>query len=116
MIYNHPDLWRNQSDAKRITITITGTGSTNYCYVEINGVKYTSAKNITIAEGTEVSVYVGTNVSYVANTNCYVKMDGTTVHKGAGTYTFCPTSDCSIELVFKSTGYVSHGHAVITTT
>lgn len=116
MIYNHPDLWRNQSDAKTITITITGTGSTRYCYVEINGVKYTSAKNITIAEGTEVSVYVDTNLSQMANMNCSIEMDGTTVQKGVGTYTFCPTSDCSIELIYTSKNYVVYGEAVITTT
>lgn len=42
-----------------ITVTISGTGGSKYCYVTINGTKYQSAATVQIEPGTVISAYVG---------------------------------------------------------
>lgn len=37
------------------TVTITGTGASSYAYVQIDGVKYTSATVLTVPVGTEIT-------------------------------------------------------------
>ena len=50
-------LWEAQSN--EVTITIAGTGNASYCYVSINGVKYTSAATLTVERGTVITCYTG---------------------------------------------------------
>lgn len=40
------------------TVSITGTGNTNYAYVEVNGVTYTSAATLNVPYGTEIVCHV----------------------------------------------------------
>ena len=42
-----------------ITVTISGTGGYNYCYVTINGTKYYRSATLQIEPGTVISAYVG---------------------------------------------------------
>ena len=91
----------------KITVKITGTGNSTYCYAKINETKYTSATTLEIEPETEISVTVGGS-SAIGNMKSYVYLNGVQVAKGANsraTYTFMP--DCSvvnIELVGSGNG------------
>ena len=87
-------------------------------YITINGVKYTSAfNNVPIEEGTQISLKVSVSHSDQAY-RCYVKLNGTTVQDGGGTYYFTPTNNCTINIIehaaFANWTYISYWTAEIT--
>lgn len=67
-------------------------------YATINSVKYTSAFDVPIDKGTQISLKVSASHSD-QQYRCYVTLNGTTVQSGAGTYYFTPTNDCQITFV-----------------
>jgi hypothetical protein len=81
-------------------VTITGTGSTNMCYVEINGTVYTSATTLAVEAGTTIKCYArstSTSVnSWVAVNSKYVlepSSDGS-----FRTYEHTVTKNCTVKL------------------
>lgn len=88
------------------TVTITGSGNANSCYVTINGVKYTSATTLEVDSGTVIGATVGAGY-YGAS----VSLNGTTVQNGAGTYNHTVNAPCTINL-----SYSMYGASTITIT
>lgn len=86
-------------------VALSGTFSSSYGYVTIDGTKYTSAQTLTVAEGTSVTVYCGASLPFLLSA-ATIKLNGTTVAEGtytngaaaAAEYTFSVTNNCSIEL------------------
>ena len=86
-------------------VALSGTFSSSYGYVTIDGTKYTSAQTLTVAEGTSVTVYCGASLPFMLG-GATIKLNGTTVAEGtynkgeaaAAEYTFSVTNNCSIEL------------------
>ena len=94
------------------TVTITGSGSSSWCYVTINGTKYTSAASVKVESGATVQITVGGDVAKY----CYVSLDGTNVLSGSGTYTYTVTEDCSMKLAMTvHETYYTCGSVEITT-
>lgn len=57
MIYNRPELMKKGSDTATITITGSSSAAANnncLCYVEIEGVQYTSEATIAVPKGTQM--------------------------------------------------------------
>lgn len=102
----------NQPTTKEYTVNITGTGSSTYCYVTINGTKYTSAKTLTVPEGTKISCTVSVAVGGYDG-NAYVTLNGTKVLSQKGTYQYTVTSNCTIQLNYNGT--LTIGNIAITT-
>ena len=87
-------------------------------YATINGIKYTSkTENIPIRAGTQISLKVSASHSD-QQYKCSVKLNGTIVQNGAGTYYFTPTKDCKIKFRFYSAfvnwTYINYWTAEIT--
>lgn len=106
MIYNYPPLRRRQTPpASELTLTLSGKFSASYGYVEIDGVKYTSAQTLSLPASTKVTVYCGCDKSYYG-TNAEIYLNGTSVAEGTytegATYTFTLTDNCTIN--FSSQG------------
>ena len=99
------------------TITLSGSGSPSYCYVTINGTKYTSAGTYTVNKGDTIvcGVYGRSSTYYGA-----VTVDGTQVLKvtsmSTETYTYTVTEDVNISLSYTSTSSRRNGRITITTT
>ena len=77
----------------KIQVNITGRGDTSYCYVTINGTKYTDTTTLEIEAGTEISVYATSNYAdsaAIAN----IELNGITVASGdageGASYSFTP--------------------------
>ncbi|MBO5715601.1 MAG: hypothetical protein J6S23_04310 [Clostridia bacterium] len=89
---------------KEYAVTLSGTFSSSYGYVTINGTKYTTATTVNVAEGTAVSVYVaGTYTNYDGLAN--VTLNGTKVQNGKGTYNHTVTSNCKITMSYSQSSY-----------
>lgn len=85
-------------------VVLSGDFSSSYGYVTIDGTKYTSAKTVTVAKGTSVTVYCKASSS-LGKKQCKITLNGTTVARGtsdAGAeYTFAVTSNCRIVISLK---------------
>lgn len=96
------------------TVTITGMLNATYGYVTINGTKYTSAAEVQVNAGDEISVYVASsNPRY--NSYCWVQKDGTQVQTGSGTYTFATESDATVNIASNVLGRYNYWTGTITT-
>lgn len=102
-------------------VALSGTFSSSYGYVTIDGTKYTSAQTLTVAEGTSVTVYCGASFPFLLP-SATIKLNGTTVAEGkltdgeaaAAEYTFSVTNNCSIELSRNSNNKIEVFSATIT--
>ena len=92
-------LTRGEPPATTVDVALSGTFSSSYGYVTIDGTKYTSAQTLTVVKGTSVTVYCG---SLLFQQNSIITLNGTTVAQGtadaAAEYTFSVTDSCSIVL------------------
>lgn len=77
-----------QTPRKTVGVTLAGTFHTSYAYATIDGTKHTSAGTV---RGEAVSVTVGGMASY--NNDCFIKLDGVYVQRGAGTYQYTGEQD-----------------------
>lgn len=81
-----------------VTVTITGYGDPDYCYVKIGGVMYTDPTTLSVPAGTTLEAY---------STGVYrgtVTLDGTAVSTGKpAEYTMSVDGPLSVDLVFDST-------------
>lgn len=95
-----------------LTLTVSGSFNSTYGYVKVGETTYTSAQTVSVAAGTEVTVYVGGRSSS-ARKNCYISLNGEKVLSGAaGDYTFAMTRSTSVVMSLGSSYY----YATITTT
>lgn len=72
------------------TVTITGTGSSNSCCVNIDGAQYIGRATLTVAENTAILV--------VCSFNGNITMNGETVEQDEAGYTFTLTNNATISL------------------
>ena len=96
------------------TVTITGTPG-GYAYIKIGNTTYNKTQTIEVDTPVEISVYVGQNST--GSGACWIKLNGTTVQNGTGTYKFTLNEGQSATIKFSS--YASQGaqfRAEITTT
>lgn len=113
-------LTRGEAPSLSAIINITGTGNTNYCYVTINGTKYSkSTSNIEVHPGDQImfSVY-----GYSSRYPGEVTINNTTVLTASSrttkTYTYnIPRGikQISITLSYTSTSNKRHGTITVTT-
>lgn len=100
-------------DPGMVTVTITGTGDSTYCYVTINNTKYTAPATLQVSPKTSVKLSVKKN-----DRNTGQQTNGTKYLNGA-TYTFSNyqvTGNTTFKLeVASDTTYSQHGIIYITT-
>lgn len=103
---------------KYATITITGYGGGD-AKVTINGTTYSSPTTLTVRVGTTISCEVDTNYPD-GNKYAYIYLNGSTVHKGEGTYGYTVVRDATITLFSgeeqTSGNYYEYGTITITET
>ena len=91
-------LWKKPSVSADVTVTITGYGDPDYCYVKLGGVMYTGPATISVPSGTTLEAY---------STGAYrgtITLDGTRVSSGKpATHTMAVDSALTVDLVFDST-------------
>lgn len=97
-----------------ITVNITGTGSSSYCYVEIGGNKYYKATTLEVEPGTEFE-FMANGTTTTNRAKCSISLNGSVVAQGqrqaAANYVFTP--DASVVNI--SLSYGSYGTITITT-
>ena len=96
------------------TITLSGRFSETRGYVTVRGVKYVEAATLKLRDGTVVEITVD-GASDAAKGSCYIKVDGTTVFQGAGTYLYIVVSTAEIKMLSKSIDNVNYRSCEITT-
>lgn len=101
------------------TVTITGTGSTQMAWVDINGTIYTSPTTLTVESGTTITLHTG-GENQTARRQTRITIDGVTValgtNYGAASYTYTPTGDITVTLGTKLGLKGNYGVIDITTT
>lgn len=94
---------RKNKRPETVTVTLSGTFNSTYCYVTINGMVYAAAQELKVAVGDEISIYFqgkdGTNSTSLVSR---VYLNGKSVSNsvaasGGKTYSFTVTSDVKIE-------------------
>lgn len=94
---------RKNKRPETVTVTLSGTFNSTYCYVTINGMVYAAARELKVAVGDEISIYFqgkdGTNSTSLVSR---VYLNGKSVSNsvaasGGKTYSFTVTSDVKIE-------------------
>ena len=113
-------LTRGEAPSLSAIINITGTGNTNYCYVTINGTKYSkSTSNIEVRPGDQIIFSV---FGYSSNFPGEVTINNTTVltvsSRTTKTYTYnIPRGikQISITLSYTSTTNKRHGKITVIT-
>lgn len=95
-------------------ITVTGTGSSDYCYTIINGTKVTSAGTYAVSVGDSITCAIVCMNAF--GTNTAITLNGTTVATSSfnslTTYDYTPDSNATIELQYTN---VNGGAIAITT-
>ena len=106
-------LW-NADDGMR-TVMIAGSGHASYCYVMIDGVKYTSTATLEVPVGTIITCYV--HDKYGANKQS-LKVNGVELAKDAPsykfTYDYTVTSTRKIMVALLAVANPSEAHGTIT--
>ena len=80
-------------------VNLTGSMDTTcgYATIPAGGTRYESnTENIPIEEGTQISLKVSASHSD-QQYRCSISLNGNVVQDGAGTYTFTPTGNCTID-------------------
>lgn len=99
----------------RVTIT---DGDKSLGYVTINGTKYTSGV-VDVEVGSTIDVYASAGYSNLQN-QVTIKVFGTQVKKGAGTYTYdtadYPDTDITVKFTYTTMSAYKIYHAAITAT
>lgn len=90
------------------TVTITGTGDGQYCYVKINNTPYVSAATVSVEEGTAINCFI----SRIAGQTPTITYNGSVVASGDDkSYTFTVVNDVKIVLDY---GVFDHSNMTIT--
>ena len=97
------------------TIKTNGTFNDTRGYVTIAGTKYTSAAEVQVNAGDEISVYVDAS-SKASGFLCWVQKDGVQVKSGKGAYTFTAEADAIINMTRNVSGRYYYYTCTITTT
>lgn len=88
------------------TVTITGTGDGNSCYVKISDTKYYQATTVSANDGDEIYCYIGK--SFASNGTYEITFDGTTISSTPySAYRFTVSCDVQIDLSYAYYGDVS---------
>ena len=94
------------------TVTITGTGHQNICYLTINGTKYYSKKTLEVEAGTEIVFYAQKKTSSSSGSikSDAIRLNGTLVNTPNSResadykYTHTMTGNISVKLGYESGG------------
>lgn len=88
-------LTRGDAPSTDVTVTLTGTFDSTGCYVDINGVTYSSNGTIRVERGASITAVVAKTI-----VSGSITMNGKSVGSEIGnkkTYTFVATENVSIE-------------------
>lgn len=100
------------------TVTITGHGSTQTAWVNINGTIYTRQTTLIVESGTMIRLLTGGD-SRNARLHTMITIDGVTVAGGTGagaaSYSYTPTGDITVTLSRHSGTYGNYGTITVTT-
>ena len=100
------------------TVTITGKGSTQTAWVNINGTIYTSQTTLIVESGTMIRLLTGGD-SRNARLHTKITIDGVTVAGGTGagaaSYSYTPTGDITVTLSSHAGVYGNYGTIAVTT-
>ena len=103
MIWNDP--MRRKKKAQKVTLTLTGTGDENECWISINGVKYYTAQTLEVDIGTEVYCYGDANtVSHEFFLN------GASLGRP---YTYTAVKNAQIEFSYSGPPFISNSISII---
>ena len=112
-------LTRGEAPSLSAIINITGTGNTNYCYVTINGIKYSkSTSNIEVHPGDQIIFNVYGSSKYPGEVTINNTKVLTASSRNTETYTYnIPRGikQISITLSYTSTSNKKHGTITVTT-
>ena len=100
------------------TVTITGNGSTQMAWVNINGTIYTSQTTLIVEPGTMIRLLTGGG-SRTTRAQTKITIDGVTVAQGTGSnaasYSYTPTGDITVTLRINVGIYGNYGTITVTT-
>ena len=94
-------------------VSYSGSFRQYYSYVTVNGVQHLSAGSEKVKAGSTISVYVGATTSTYLN-YCNVKVNGTTVKTGYGSYDHVVNKDCTVVMTYHAIGMNGYYTAEIT--
>lgn len=97
-----------------VVVTIGGSFYYEYSWVKVNGNRYTSAASVEVEPGTEVQIYTSSAFASLRS-SCGVKLNGTAVLSGAGTYTHIADRNCTITMKENVSDGMAYYSAEITT-
>lgn len=91
--------------AEMVTVTITGAGNANYCYILIDGVSYATATSLAVPVGTTITAFVagrecdcgrdgGQNTIRINDLYYYTSPKDYTVEKNVTINLFYESDDC----------------------
>lgn len=100
------------------TVTITGKGSTQTAWVNINGTIYTSQTTLIVEAGTMIRLLTGGG-SKTTRAKTKITIDGVTVAQGAesyaASYSYTPTGDITVTLSIHADIHGNYGIIAVTT-
>ena len=100
------------------TVTITGNGSTQTAWVNINGTIYTSQTTLIVEPGTMIRLITEAD-SRNSRTQTKITIDGVTVGQGTGSdaasYIYTPTGDITVTLRSQTGIRGTYGTITVTT-
>ena len=100
------------------TVTITGNGSTQTAWVNINGTIYTSQTTLIVEPGTMIRLLTGGG-SRNTRAQTKITIDGVTVAQGTGSnaasYSYTPTGDITVTLRSQTGIRGTYGTITVTT-
>lgn len=96
---------------KSVTLTLTGTGSTVHCYIEIEGVKYAGSGTLDVLAGTRVYCLVGPAVNGAG-----ITLNGETVgtNLSENKYEYIYVAERDAEIYFDSSSRPTDAYIYIT--
>lgn len=100
------------------TVTITGNGSTQTAWVNINGTIYTSQTTLIVEAGTMIRLLTGGGTK-TTRAKTKITIDGVTVAQGtesyAASYSYTPTGDITVTLSIHADIHGNYGTIAVTT-
>lgn len=110
-------LRRGDPPQTTVDVVLSGSLSSSYSYVEIDGTKYASAQTVKVAKGTSVTVF-SSGRKWVGNNGPKITLNGEIVasvtNNSGASYTFTVTDNCSISFTHTNYSVINYYTAAIT--
>lgn len=95
-----------------VAVSWQGSFDSMYSYISVDGTKYTSKGSAVYEQPPTIKITVSSSASKI---RCYVKLNGTKVQDGNGTYTFTPDSGSTVTIKMVYSSDYKYYYAEITT-